>query len=165
MKLRGALIVGLLAVGSFQPLFGETFKFKVTPNKEFALEFTVFGGPLVMLDACWSKAKTDLDWVIVCDYPTGLAIAAYGSSTEEGCEDLQVGIFDEWGGDGLVCVATLYSQRGIGKGNGAFRLTGIENSAQGIDVRAAEISLDSLPRFQEKLEQIKAVRRQRKTVE
>ena len=53
VMLRGAVIVGLMAVGSFQPLFGEDFKFKVTPTRDFTLGLTVFGGPLLMLDACW----------------------------------------------------------------------------------------------------------------
>ena len=38
VKIRIALIVGVLSVGSFQPLFGEDFKFKVTPEKPLYIE-------------------------------------------------------------------------------------------------------------------------------
>ena len=128
MKIRIALIVGVLAVGSSSPFFGEDFKFKVTPKNEFDYEFYVYSGRQVILNACWSKAKADLYWVVGCQGSGDAVIIAYGDSDEELCEGLQIGLPD-LDGEPLTCVAGLYSWSGTGKGYGSFQLTGKENGA------------------------------------
>lgn len=153
---RGAVIAGLLALGAFQPVFGENIKFKVTRSKDYNLGLTIFGGPMLLLDACWASAKADLDWLITCDYgDDGILVAAVGNSDEEKCEDIQFGIFG--GQDGIECVATLFSAGGTGKGNGSFRFTGSERSTRA-SVRAARVPIEKLPQFQQAIEEYKATR-------
>lgn len=157
--LRRAVIAGILVVGAFQPVVADDFKFRVTSSKDFELVLTIVGGPLMLLDACWSKGGIDLDWVVLCDYPSGIDIAAVGASTEEKCEDLQVGIFG--GNAGIVCSVTLFSNGGTGKGQGALRFTGTEFlDAQ--RSKAVPMSIDELPHFRARIEEFKAKSRQRK---
>ena len=76
----------------------------MTPNKPLYIDFSVCSGPLLILNACWSKAKADLYWVVGCQGSGDAVIIAYGDSDEELFEGLQVGLPD-LDGDPLTCVA------------------------------------------------------------
>lgn len=160
--LRRIVIVGLLVSAALQPAFGDDFKFRVTPNKDYELGLTIFDGPLMLLDACWSNARVDLDWALFCDFEDDFALVALSASDEEKCEDMQVGVFG--GSDGLDCVAVLFSNGGTGKGQGSLRFTGTEfiNSRSTAEIKAAPISIDDLGELRTKIEGVKASSRNRK---
>lgn len=160
--LRRIVIVGLLVSGALQPAFGDDFKFKVTMNRNYELGLTILDGPLMLLDACWSNARVDLDWALLCDYGEGMELAALSQSDEEKCEDMQIGVYG--GNNGLDCVAVLFSNGGTGKGQGSLRFTGTEfiNSRSTAEIKAAPISVDDMPGLRAKIDEIKAGSRKRK---
>lgn len=156
--LRKTVILALLCFAALQPLSADDFKFKVTQSKDFELELEIFGGPLMLIDSCWSNAKADLDWIVVCDFgdPVGVAVAAISDSDEEKCEDFQLGVFG--GSEGLVCLATLFTTGKTGKGNGSFRFTGTERSARSTAV-AVPIAPGELPEFRSVIDDFKQATR------
>lgn len=157
--LRRTVMALLLTAFALQPVFADDFRFTVKPNKDYELGLTIFDGPLMLLDACWSKASADLDWALFCDFGDDFQLTALSQSDEEKCEDMQIGVF---GGDaGLDCVAVLFSATGTGKGQGSLRFTGSEFISKS-SIKAAPVSTDLMPEVRSEIERVKALVRQSK---